>query len=660
MNNKFNNGFKTVAVLMQMVFLIIVIVVFSLMVNLFGRNRLSFRDIGNNYSFFHSYYYVEEISEEIKDLMMYLQMERRVEEKVMTEPQNTKYKMYKVKFEGGLSNLYYWFLQENKVYTNMKDISNKEEAVRQAKKLGNYLCYDDALLDLKGNLKYLDQLSQMDVIRLFQAGGTGCLIIGVDTSLSKADAIANAAVIYDTYVPWIGVSIFVAIVAFLSFLLTMIYITLATGRSDKDDSIHLHRIDYLPTELLFAAAVIFMTGLILFCAKLGDKEWGISSSLILTGTLVFLSDAVLLTLYMSFVRKIKADLFTKCSLVSYVIRIYKKSMKEQAMEKRGIIRIVVCMAMELFFLWKLFFRQSVWAVFGLLALFVYSSVTFMEHTVFRKKILDGIREISHGKLEYKLDLKEYKGDYKELAEEINGIGEGLLKAVEENVKSERLKTELVTNVSHDIKTPLTSIINYISLIKMEGCWNENVENYVEILDKKSQRLKQLTEDLVEVSQITSGNIILDMQPINMVELIFQTGGEFNEIFEDVGLTVVTRLPKEPVMILADGSRVWRVVQNLYNNVAKYAMKDTRVFVELKVENGIGEFSIKDICAQSIHKPAQDLSERFVRGDESRGTEGNGLGLSIARNLTNLMGGTFEIKIDGDLFIVSITFPVINP
>ena len=122
---------------------------------------------------------------------------------------------------------------------------------------------------------------------------------------------------------------------------------------------------------------------------------------------------------------------------------------------------------------------------------------------------------------------------------------------------------------------------------MEGCWNENVENYVEILDKKSQRLKQLTEDLVEVSQITSGNIILDMQPINMVELIFQTGGEFNEIFEDVGLTVVTRLPKEPVMILADGSRVWRVVQNLYNNVAKYAMKDTRVFVELKVENGIG-------------------------------------------------------------------------
>ena len=183
-----------------------------------------------------------------------------------------------------------------------------------------------------------------------------------------------------------------------------------------------------------------------------------------------------------------------------------------------------------------------------------------------------IRQSSDGQLNYKFDVKEFSGDYRELAEEINGIGEGLSNAVDENVKNERLKTELVTNVSHDIKTPLTSIINYVSLIKMEGTWNENVENYVEILEKKSQRLKQLTEDLVEVSKITSGTILLDMQPINMVELICQTGGEFNEIFEDVGLTVVTRLPKEPVMILADGSRLWRVVQNLYNNVAKYALK----------------------------------------------------------------------------------------
>lgn len=151
-----------------------------------------------------------------------------------------------------------------------------------------------------------------------------------------------------------------------------------------------------------------------------------------------------------------------------------------------------------------------------------------------------------------------------------------------------------------------------------------------------------------------------MQPINMVELIYQTGGEFNEIFEDLGLTIVTRLPKAPVIILADGNRIWRVIQNLYNNAAKYALKDTRIYVELKKTDSMAEFSIKDISAHEIHKTAQDLSERFVRGDESRGTEGSGLGLSIARNLTNLMGGTFEIQLDGDLFTVSITFPVINP
>ena len=301
------------------------------------------------------------------------------------------------------------------------------------------------------------------------------------------------------------------------------------------------------------------------------------------------------------------------------------------------------------------FRSSLWAAAGVLILFLYLAVYFLQQAIQRKKILEGIHEISHGRLDYHFESEEFSGDYRDLAEEINGIGEGLMNAVEENVKNERLKTELVTNVSHDIKTPLTSIINYISLIKMEGSWNENVENYVGILEKKSQRLKQLTEDLVEVSKITSGAIMLDMHPINMVELICQTGGEFNEIFEDVGLTVVTRLPNEPVMILADGSRLWRVVQNLYNNVAKYALKNTRVFVDLKENEGRAEFTIKDISAQSIHKTAQDLSERFVRGDESRGTEGHGLGLSIARHLTNLMGGTFEIQVDGDLFIVTITF-----
>lgn len=655
-NRQFGNGFKTIAVLLQMVFLILVIVDLSFMVNLFGRSRFSFRDIGNNYSFFDSYCYVEEVADELKELTVYLQMKRNAGDR---DPESAIFKHYKLKFDSGESNLYYWFFHEDVFYTNMPKVTAKEEAEAFGRACGNYLYYDDLSMALEGNIAHLNRISDIEFLRLFQKERGGEFLAAVDISLPKEDGIADMASIYKTYFPWVGIGMVTAILSGICFLLSMIYLTLATGRTGDSEQIRLHRIDYLPTEILFVITVGFITSLIAFCARLGGKDWGMSSSLILTGTLVFLSDAVLLTLYLSFVRKIKADQLTSCSLTSYVIRTFKKGMRRQGIGRRAKIQFIVYTVCVLIFSWKAFAGRHIWALGGLLVLFGYTAVHFLQQALQRRKILEGIREISHGKLDYKFDLKDFGGDYMELAEEINGIGEGLMHSVEENVKNERLKTELVTNVSHDIKTPLTSIINYISLIKMEGTWNEKVENYVGILERKSQRLKQLTEDLVEVSQITSGSIRLDMQPINMVELICQTGGEFNEIFEDVGLTIITRLPKEPVMILADGSRVWRVVQNLYNNVAKYAMQNTRVFVELKVNDGYAEFSIKDISAQGIHMPAQELGERFVRGDESRGTEGHGLGLSIAKNLTTLMGGTFEISLDGDLFIASITFPVIH-
>ncbi len=654
---EFGNGFKTVAVLLQVVCLMIVIVTFSLILNLFERSRLSFRDIGNNYSFFHSYFYMERVTEEVKDLAVYLQIKKTIP---VWEPDNVRYKHLKLKFNTEETNFYYWFLQDGAILTNMPQAEDMEEAMSFAKEMGSYLYYDDSDISIKGNLAHMTEISDLEFLKLFQKGRGGGLMIAVDTSLSHKDTLSKEASVYETYFPWIRIAIFAAVLAFICFLLCMIYLTLAAGRSGSDEEIRLHRIDYLPTEILFAVMIIFMTGLITFCARLSEKDWGMSSSLILTGTLVFLSDAALLALYLSFVRKIKADIFTKCSLAAHIVHTIKASMKKQGIANRAKIQFAIYTVVLMILFWEAMIYRHIWAAVGLMFLFAYTAVHFLQLAAQRKKILEGIREIGRGRLDYKFNIKEFNGDYTELAEEINGIGDGLMQSVEENVKNERLKTELVTNVSHDIKTPLTSIINYISLIKMEGAWNENVENYVGILEKKSARLKQLTEDLVEVSQITSGNICLDMQPINMVELICQTGGEFNEIFEECGLTVITRLPQEAVMVLADGSRVWRVVQNLYNNVAQYAMKDTRVFVELKVNEGYAEFSIKDISAQGIHKSAQDLGERFVRGDESRGTEGHGLGLSIARNLTNLMGGTFEIKLDGDLFIVSLAFPVILP
>jgi signal transduction histidine kinase len=277
----------------------------------------------------------------------------------------------------------------------------------------------------------------------------------------------------------------------------------------------------------------------------------------------------------------------------------------------------------------------------------------------RYKIREGVERIAEGNITAQIPTEELHGEDKKLAEAINNIGSGLVHAVDDNTRNERMKADLITNVSHDIKTPLTSIINYVNLIKMEQIDNERVEGYIRILDEKSQRLKQLTEDLVEASRVSSGNIELDMRRIDIVELVYQTAGEFNEKFEKKNLTIVTKLPQGEVPILADGRRLYRVIENLYNNVAKYALEKTRVYVEVMTEEETVQFSIKNVSEKSLaaeNSQVEDLTERFIRGDSSRTTEGSGLGLSIAKNLTTLMGGGFDISVDGDLFKATILFP----
>ncbi|MCI9083419.1 MAG: HAMP domain-containing histidine kinase [Lachnospiraceae bacterium] len=283
------------------------------------------------------------------------------------------------------------------------------------------------------------------------------------------------------------------------------------------------------------------------------------------------------------------------------------------------------------------------------------AVLIIREGVQRNKVLDGISKIADGDLEYKIAEEELKGDNRKLAHAVNDIGEGLHRAVDDSMKNERLQADLITNVSHDIKTPLTSIINYVDLLKREELENERARNYIKVLDTKSQRLKQLAEDLVEASRISSGNIKLDMERINLVELVHQTEGEFAERFEERGLNIISNLPRESVVILADGRRIWRVLENLYNNVAKYAMENTRVYVDMYADGNQVLFSIKNISENPLNIEADELTERFIRGDISRSTEGSGLGLSIAKNLMIMMGGTFQIYLDGDLFKVMIGF-----
>lgn len=280
----------------------------------------------------------------------------------------------------------------------------------------------------------------------------------------------------------------------------------------------------------------------------------------------------------------------------------------------------------------------------------------------RYEIVKAVNRIRDGEIEYQIK-EEMHGENQILADAVNNIGDGIRKAVETSMKDERMKADLITNVSHDIKTPLTSIINYVDLMKREEIPDEKIRGYIQILDAKSQRLKQLTEDLVEASKISSGNISYVFEKINLTELVNQAIGEFSEKFEEKQLTVVDNLTGQNAFIKADSRRMWRVIENLFNNVYKYALGHTRIYLTLQMESveekEFVSLSVKNISAQPLNIEASELTERFIRGDISRSTEGSGLGLSIAKQLTEAQHGKFDIYLDGDLFKVTLTFPVLE-
>lgn len=247
-------------------------------------------------------------------------------------------------------------------------------------------------------------------------------------------------------------------------------------------------------------------------------------------------------------------------------------------------------------------------------------------------------------------------EFKSHAENLNSIGDGLSKEVAQRMKSERLKTELITNVSHDIKTPLTSIINYVDLLQ-KAATDEERNEYLAVLDRQSHRLKKLTEDLVEASKASTGNMSVSLAPTNTQEIINQSFGEYSAKLEAGRLNTVINTPEPAPVVMADGRLLWRVIDNLFNNVVKYALPETRVYVDVRVEGSEAVISMKNISRAALNVSADELMERFVRGDASRSTEGSGLGLNIAKSLTELQHGEFSISTDGDLFKAEIRLPL---
>ena len=272
---------------------------------------------------------------------------------------------------------------------------------------------------------------------------------------------------------------------------------------------------------------------------------------------------------------------------------------------------------------------------------------------------EGGKTLAQGDLESKIDTSRMYWEFKKHGDHLNAIGDGMNAAVAERMKSERFKTELITNVSHDIKTPLTSIINYVDLLGKEQLDNPKAQEYLDVLSRQSARLKKLIEDLIEASKASTGNLKVAMEVCDAQVTLVQTIGEYEEKLSQGQIELQIRKPDEPVRINADSRHLWRVFDNLMNNICKYAQPGTRAYVNLEREGDQARITFRNISREPLNISSEELMERFVRGDSSRSMEGNGLGLSIARSLTELMGGSLELTVDGDLFKVVLTFPVLN-
>lgn len=499
------------------------------------------------------------------------------------------------------------------------------------------------------------------------------LYIGIYTTYPYEDTFRQDDQIFSEYYSYTLPALVIGVVTAIAAIWLFVHILRRSGRISGDDTaVYLTPIDRIPVEILF---IVGLAELIVIFAALESMAVSDSRSIAEITSLEYIMVVgcfeglylLGITWLLSIVRQVKAGCLWQHSLIRSGYIFCRKLVQTVSRQKNLAAKTAECFAFYLLINGVLILmlilgvdNSAPLASLGALLLIIGFNVYILILQIRKAKGEESIREatkaLAEGDLEYVAPKMKRLYTEQEIIDNIDHLSDGLHKAIEKSLYDERMKTELITNVSHDIKTPLTSIINYVELIKREEVDNEKVQHYLEVLDKKSQRLKQLTEDLVEVSRISSGNIELERVPIDFGELLRQAMGEFEDKFTEHELKMVERIPEEAHMIFADGRRTFRIMDNLLQNIYKYAMPGTRVYIDLTCENERVRLEIKNISKAPLNIEVSELMERFVRGDQARTTEGSGLGLSIARDLVRMQDGEFQIYLDGDLFKVVIEFP----
>ena len=439
-------------------------------------------------------------------------------------------------------------------------------------------------------------------------------------------------------------------------MLMIIFLIISIGEDGK-----LNYFDKIPLEIVIIAFICIGTIPFIFLSNyfyVTDNDYTGGISIIITIALfIYIIVCIFMT---TLIKRLKAKQFWRTTIVGKIFYWFKDVFLKKLSYSINTTPKVILVSIGIVILSYLISILFSGLARIILLIILYGKVIheIIKFTRDCSKIEKKLEEMKNGDNSVPLNIDDFTLKFKDTAQNINNISEGIEIAVQERMKSERLKAELITNVSHDIKTPLTSIINYVDLLKKEKIENEKAKEYIFILENKSQRLKKLTEDLVEASKIQTGNVSLKKEKINVELLVKQAAGEFEDKFSKKGLDTIIESDKNEVFILADNRYMYRIIENLFSNISKYAMENSRVYIDIKTRKDKVNICIKNISKEKLNISSDELMQRFVRGDSSRTTEGSGLGLSIAQNLTTIQGGTFNLVLDGDLFKVEIIFDML--